>query len=146
MIIFPSLILWLLAFLTLRIDVEDLTNRNRTSVTALLVLVTLFGAISTKEDFPQTSGFKYIDIWFLWYMIGTFLIICHHVVLSNISLIELSDTSITKVRPCHAMKNYFPKKKMQCKEKRKEVVNKIVSALFFLAMIVFNGIYFIIAT
>ena len=146
MIIFPSLILWLLAFLTLRIDVEDLTNRNRTSVTALLVLVTLFGAISTKEDFPQTSGFKYIDIWFLWYMIGTFLIICHHVVLSNISLIELNDTSITKVRPCHAMKNYFPKKKMQCNEKRKEVVNKIVSVLFFLAMIVFNGIYFIIAT
>ena len=74
-IIIPSLVLWLCAMLTLQYDVNDLTNRNRTSVTTLLVLVTLFGAINNKSDFPKTSGFKHIDVWFVWYLINIFLII-----------------------------------------------------------------------
>jgi hypothetical protein len=146
MIIFPSLVLWLLAFLTLRIDVEDLTNRNRTSVTALLVLVTLFGAISNKDDFPQTSGFKYIDVWFLWYLICTFLIICHHVILSNIVVIENEDSAITRVQPIQCRDETNFEKLSKSNARKKELVNKIVNIFFLLAMIIFNSVYFSIAT
>ena len=60
-IIIPSLILWMCAFLTLRVNVEDFSNRNRTAVTELLVFVTFFGSITMKDYFPHTSGFKSID-------------------------------------------------------------------------------------
>ena len=152
MIIFPSLVLYFLAFLTLRIDVEDLTNRNRTSVTALLVLVTLFGAISTKDDFPQTSGFKYIDIWFLWYLTNTFLIICHHVCLSKVASNTCSigkkreDDKIRRVKPLHSMDEVDAEEKEKCRVSKMESINSIVNILFFLGMIIFNAIYFVVAT
>ena len=152
MIIFPSLVLYFVAFLTLRIDVEDLTNRNRTSVTALLVLVTLFGAISTKDDFPQTSGFKYIDIWFLWYLTNTFLIICHHVALSKIGSNTCSvgenkeNDKIKRVRPLHWMEEDDEEELKKSKVSKMESINLIVNILFFLGMITFNAIYFVIAT
>ena len=152
MIIFPSLVLYFVAFLTLRIDVEDLTNRNRTSVTALLVLVTLFGAISTKDDFPQTSGFKYIDIWFLWYLTNTFLIICHHVAISKIGSNTYSfggnkqNDKIKRVKPLHLMEEDDEEELKKSKVSKMESINMIVNILFLLGMIMFNAIYFVIAT
>ena len=146
MIFFPSLVLWLLAFLTLRIDVDDLTNRNRTSVTAMLVLVTLFGAISTKDDFPQTSGFKYIDLWILWYMISTFLIICHHVVLSKILFSKGNIIAVKQAKPLHNMDDFSSGILSELHTKKKELANQIISLVFFIAMIIFNTIYFSIAT
>ena len=152
MIIFPSLVLYLLAFLTLRIDVEDLTNRNRTSVTALLVLVTLFGAISNKDDFPQTSGFKYIDIWFLWYLTNSFLIICHHVFLSSIVTninsfgSKNENETITRVKPLHSVEEIDDEKLKRSKVAKMEFINRIVNIFFLLGMIIFNAVYFSIAT
>ena len=146
MIFFPSLVLWLLAFLTLRIDVDDLTNRNRTSVTAMLVLVTLFGAISTKDDFPQTSGFKYIDLWILWYMISTFLIICHHVVLSKISFSKGNIIAVKQAESLHKMDDFSSGILSELHTKKKELANQTISLVFFIAMIIFNTIYFLIAT
>ena len=143
-IIFPSLILWLCAVLTLRVDIGDLTNRNRTSVTALLVLVTLFGSITNKEDFPKTSGIKYIDLWFLWYLTHIFVIICHHIAISRISIkLENSDGSST-VYPKDAM--YGDKEEIikMMTLKRKKLFNSIMNILLLVSMLAFNIIYFLL--
>ena len=115
-IITPSVVLWLLAFLTLQYDVDDLTNRNRTSVTALLVLVTLFGSLTNKSDFPKTSGFKAIDVWFVWYLINIFLIICHHTVISKI-------TNATEIKRIPMITEDTPN--LDNSVKRKETINAI---------------------
>ena len=129
-IIIPSLVLWLCAMLTLQYDVNDLTNRNRTSVTTLLVLVTLFGAINNKSDFPKTSGFKHIDVWFVWYLINIFLIICHH-------------TAISKI--WKGSKNENAEDTAEAAEggKRKEIINRIISLVLFLLTFSFNVFYFV---
>ena len=86
MIIIPTLIIWLVAFLTLFLDVDDLNNRSQIAVQLLLILVTFFGSISVKDDFPETTSFKYIDAWFLWYFGNLLVIIYYHVVISNLYL------------------------------------------------------------
>ena len=131
---------------------KTFTNRNHTSVTALLVLVTLFGAISTKDDFPQTSGFKYIDIWFLWYLTNTFLIICHHVGLSKVASNMCSfgkkkeNDKICRIKPLHSMDEIDTEEDEKCRVSKMESINSIVNILFFLGMIIFNAIYFVVAT
>ena len=138
-IIIPSLVLWLCAMLTLQYDVNDLTNRNRTSVTTLLVLVTLFGAINNKSDFPKTSGFKHIDVWFVWYLINIFLIICHHTAISKIwkgSKYEISVSSFKN-------KNAEDTSALIQNGKRKEIINRIISIVLFLLTFSFNVFYFV---
>ena len=65
---FQSFLMWFLAYLTLFIKIEDFSNRFMGMVTALLVLVALLASIADK--LPQTSYFKYIDLWFTFYIIN----------------------------------------------------------------------------
>ena len=145
-IITPSLILWLCAILTMQYDVNDLTNRNRTSVTALLVLVMLFGSISNKGDFPKTSGFKHIDVWFVWYLINVFLIMCHHTAISKIS-----KTPKTKIgaKDKHISGIMYGNMKdsavLKSGVKRKEMINLIMTIFLILITILFNVIYVLFA-
>ena len=138
-IIIPSLVLWLCAMLTLQYDVNDLTNRNRTSVTTLLVLVTLFGAINNKSDFPKTSGFKHIDVWFVWYLINIFLIICHHTAISKIWKGSKYEISV----PSFKNENAEDTAAIAHNGKRKEIINRIISIVLFLLTFSFNVFYFV---
>ena len=145
-IITPSLILWLCAILTMQYDVNDLTNRNRTSVTALLVLVMLFGSISNKGDFPKTSGFKHIDVWFVWYLINVFLIMCHHTAISKIS--KNPKTKIgakNKHTSCIMYGNMRDSAVLESVVKRKEMINRIMTIFLILLTILFNVIYVLFA-
>ena len=144
-IITPSLILWLCAILTLQYDVNDLTNRNRTSVTALLVLVTLFGSINNKSDFPKTSDFKHIDIWFVWYLLNIFLIICHHTAISKIS--TKSGNSIRSSNE-HTSGFMYEDVDMALLEKgvrRKKIINRTINITLFSLTFLFNVFYFLLA-
>ena len=146
-IIIPSLILWMVACLTLQENVEDVANRNRTSVTALLVLVTLFGAISNRDDFPKTTGFKYIDAWFLWYLTNIFVIICHHVVLSNVSAILHVGSMFAKVDPLQSMEeNIVEPSQQETKVKKKKIINRVMNVFLLVSMLSFNVFYFVVAT
>ena len=72
----PSMLFWVLAYFTMFLHVDDVSNRTRTSVTLLLVLIALLQTV--KKDFPKTTYYKYVDIWFLWYIFNIFMIsICH---------------------------------------------------------------------
>ena len=143
-IITPSLVLWLCAFLTLQYDVNDLTNRNRTSVTALLVLVTLFGSINNKSDFPKTSGFKHIDVWFVWYLINIFLIICHHTVITKISKVKRNNTS-PMLNYTSALTKQIVKDTEESEKDvtRMEMINRIMNLILFLLTLSFNVLYFL---
>ena len=59
---FPTCLLWLLAYFTIFIYIDNFNNRFMGSVTFLLVLVSLHGSI--VNGLPKTTYFKYIDFSF----------------------------------------------------------------------------------
>ena len=80
---FKTFILWILAYLTLFIPVRNLNERFMGAVTALLVLASLLGTM--EDTLPKSSQMKFIDIWFLWYIINIFFIIIFHVIIENLN-------------------------------------------------------------
>ena len=80
----PTILFWFLAYLTLYFNIDDINNRSRTSVTVLLVVVSLFSSV--KEDFPKTTYFKFVDLWFFWYVVNIFIIISVHIILENVDI------------------------------------------------------------
>ena len=144
-IFIPTLILSTLAHITLFLHIEDFTNRNRISVTVLLCLITLFGTLSIKEDFPKTTEFKYVDVWFLWYLGNTFLINCHHVMMD-----KLSRTSQTRILSARSLSERMTKEETLRNLKEfwrfPKIMNYIAVAFFFAVNLSFNVVYFSIAT
>ena len=80
----PTLVLWLFGYSTLFIEPNEdgFSDRFIGAGTALLVIVTLLNAINT--DLPKTSYMKYIDLWFMWHVISTFLMIAYHIILNRL--------------------------------------------------------------
>jgi hypothetical protein len=130
----PSIALWTLGFLTLFLNVEDFTNRNRISVTVLLCLFTLFGSLTIKQEFPKTTEFRYVDVWFLWYMTNVFLINCHHLLIDKIHQIETRGY----LQPINREKSFHNEKSFW---KSPKIVNAIGIVFFVSATIIFNVFY-----
>ena len=130
--IFPTWLLFLLAYSTVFINLENFNNRFMGSVTSLLVLTSLLGSINS--GLPKTSYFKYIDLWFLWHITIIFLIIMHHVMVDNVSrsrnlsMVNSMDPSINKV--------------LAIKTSEKVFLNKIAIWVFPFINLLFNIIYF----
>ena len=143
-IIFPSYILWNMAYLTLFIKIEDFTNRNRISVTLLLALITLFGSVSMRDDFPTTSYFKYIDIWFMWYLTNLVMIIALHICVEKF----IDGTAKIDLRiqpqPMPDVGGEAARKEQAMIKIRR--INKAALISFAIAMIVFNFTYFYLTT
>ena len=96
----PTVLFWFLAYLTLYFNIDDINNRSRTSVTVLLVLISLLSSV--KNDFPKTTYFKYVDLWFFWYVGNTFVIISLHIILENVDIPVSNhekDSQINQVSP-----------------------------------------------
>ncbi|XP_069974759.1 glutamate-gated chloride channel alpha-like [Penaeus vannamei] len=72
----PTTLINLISFATFCFKWFDFQNRIIVSLTALLVLSTLFGQIA--EHLPRTSYFKLIDIWFFFSILFSFVIIIIH--------------------------------------------------------------------
>ena len=136
MIFFPSCLLWALAYASLLIKVDDFTNRNRMSITVLLALVTLFGSTSIKQDFPTTTYFKYIDLWFTWYLTSIFLIIVHHTMIGR--MIELAQETQNKTLPLR-MDNLDVIKELNTNVARAETINRLALIIFLFSTVSFNA-------
>ena len=140
----PSFAVWLLAYLTLFINVEDFTNRNRISITLLLSLITLFASVSLREDFPTTAYFKYIDIWFMWYLINLFLIITAHIFLAK--FLDLSTRNGTGVQSYSiAVEEKEETEDVNVKKQAMPIIRWINRASLLvcpIAMLLFNLVYF----
>ena len=80
----PTVILWLFVYSTLFISPNEngFNNRFMGSGTALLLIATLINTV--KGDLPKTAYMKFIDIWFLWHIISSLIIIVYHIVLDRI--------------------------------------------------------------
>ena len=74
---FEPFIFWVIAYFTLYINIEDFSNRFMGGLTSLLVLAALLSTI--KTSLPQTSYFKDIDVWFLFFIMNIVFIIFVHI-------------------------------------------------------------------
>ena len=133
----PSILFWVLAYCTLFMDIDDISNRSRTAVTVLLVLISLLQTV--KRDFPKTTYFKYIDLWFLWYTSNIFLITVFHVLLLNCNLI-LTTKNPDIVIPFESTEKAEKHENMDNSAKKK--LNKIAVFLLPILMVSFNVVYF----
>ncbi|XP_068226308.1 uncharacterized protein [Palaemon carinicauda] len=77
----PSLILLIISYLTLFFRTNFFDLKIMASLTALLVLATLFAQASSS--LPQTSYFKMVDIWLLFCVMMTFLVIIFHILIDK---------------------------------------------------------------
>ena len=74
----PTTLINIISFATFSFKWFDFENRVMVSLTALLVLSTLFS--QTSDSLPKTSYFKLIDVWFFSSILFTFLTIMTHTV------------------------------------------------------------------
>ena len=154
---FPTFMLWMLAYATLFIKLEDFGDRIMVTITALLVLASLLGSIS--EDLPTTSYFKFIDVWFLWYLINIFIITVYHILLDMVKDDE-DDVIIhhhlnngekkgNQIIPITVQKDKEEKCKKCGNNGRKigkEKINEMAIIIFPICTIIFNFVYFILST
>ena len=133
---FPTWLIWLLAYLTFYIDLQNFNNRFMGSVTSLLVLASLLN--SMQRNLPKTSYFKYVDLWFLWYIINSISMIAAHVVIS-----KLHDSELSGSVPLAWTDKTIDVSEDQTSKREK--ANRIAKVLFPLLTIPFNIIYFIVS-
>ena len=141
---FPTCLLWLLSYFTMFIDTANFNNRFMGSVTFLLVLVSLRGAIVNR--LPKTSHFMYIDLWFLWYITNLFLIIANHIIVDRDA--GVSKQPIKMVRPTSSriFANYKDTTTTDVtSDQKRRNLNKIAILLFPSLTICFNISYFILS-
>ena len=151
---FPSFLLWVLAYSTLLIKTDDFTDRIMVTVTSLLVLVSLLASVSNA--LPVTSYFKYIDLWFVYYVSGIFMITVYHILLDMVetssqeSKENLKNTRIFRISPFNpndkVKKDHeydVPSKRPQ---ERKTWINGIALIMFPAITVVFNLVYFLLTT
>ena len=147
----PSILFWILAYCTIFLDIDDVSNRSRTSVTVLLVLLSLLQTV--KEDFPKTTYYKLIDVWFLWYIANIFVIIFYQILIPRIKsrigeMMEKSKSS-NQVYPfgtdLELEKNLTMIKNDSTMDVLKRI-NKSLAITFPILFSIFNIIYFQISS
>ena len=124
----PTILLWFLACFTLFIDIGNFSDRFVGTVTTLLVLVALLSSLS--DDMPKTSYFKFIDLWFLWYISAILMITVYHIFLNHI--------------PNNKVEYILDGKKVQKLSKRAKV-NRIAIVIFAISTLVFDIVYFLMS-
>ena len=126
----PSILLWSLAYSTLFIDLDDFSDRFMGTITALLVLVSLLSSVN--EELPKTSYFKFIDLWFLWYISSILFITLFHIFLNHICKNKIRDQNQTM-----NMNDGIQEIKRSLKYK----VNRFAMVLFASVKIIFIVVY-----
>ena len=95
------------------LDIDDINNRSRTSVTVLLVVVSLLSSV--KEDFPKTTYFKYVDLWFFWYVVNIFIIISVHIILENVDIpVSMDSDKVETIMVQPIKRTSSPKRSLFC--------------------------------
>ncbi|XP_068246228.1 uncharacterized protein [Palaemon carinicauda] len=85
----PTFLMVVISYSTLYFNLEDFNDRIMVSLTALLVLATLFTQIS--ETTPKTSYLKLLDVWFVVTIFINFSIIIILVVINHLNMQEAKD-------------------------------------------------------
>ena len=139
-IFIPTFLLWFLAYLTTFLEIVDLSNKSRISVTLMLVVISLMG--STRYDIPKTSYLKYIDLWFLWYIMNVFCIICHHIIIERFDTIwQLCRGDKNLVNVASTSGSHRIGQRLRMGDAR-DNLNRCALILFPVITAIFNLIYF----
>ncbi|XP_063885586.1 uncharacterized protein LOC135113890 [Scylla paramamosain] len=77
----PSLILLVISYVSLFFRPHIFEVRVMTTLTALLVMATLFTQVSSS--LPKTSYFKMVDVWLLFCIVISFMVIIFHAIIDN---------------------------------------------------------------
>ncbi|KAK7085404.1 hypothetical protein SK128_011916, partial [Halocaridina rubra] len=93
----PTFLMVIIAYSTLFFDLDDFNDRIMVSLTALLVLATLFTQIS--ETTPRTSYLKLLDVWFVATIFMNFAIVILLVVINFLKMKETRDTVTHITKP-----------------------------------------------
>ena len=151
---FPSFLLWVLAYSTLLIKTDDFTDRIMVTVTSLLVLVSLLGSVS--NDLPVTSYFKYIDLWFIYYVSGIFMLTVYHILLDMVDENpqgtegNLKKEKLFRVSPLNPKKQFSKDdaniKTLDGARRKKDRINLIGLIIFPVLTTIFNLLYFLSTT
>ena len=133
------------------LDIDDVSNRSRTSVTVLLVLLSLLQTV--KEDFPKTTYYKLIDVWFLWYIANIFVIIFYQILIpqikSRIGEMLNKSRSSNDVFPFKTDLELEKHQTMNPNDSTMDVmkrINKALAITFPILFSIFNIIYFQISS
>ena len=141
----PSLLFWVLAYFTMFLDIDDISNRSRTSVTLLLVLIALLQTV--KKDFPKTTYYKYVDIWFLWYVFNIFMVSLYHIILPKMRGKARKENAALKDTEMEKKTNAWPDMSQAIDSATKiEKLNVVVVIITPLIMLAFNIVYFFLTT
>ena len=135
----PTFLLGLLGYSTIFIDTKRPGDRFKGSATMILVLATWISVIS--GELPKTSYIKLIDIWFVWHVTTTFLIVVYHVVLDRI-FTKPALFMITTVSPQQKNKNDGFDMVTQGSIDKITLLNKSIIATFTVIYFAFYFVYF----
>ncbi|XP_045611201.2 LOW QUALITY PROTEIN: uncharacterized protein [Procambarus clarkii] len=128
----PTFLMVLICYSTFYFELDDFNDRIMVSLTALLVLATLFTQITTTT--PKTSYLKLLDIWFVACILVNFSIVILLVVINYLKIHE-SDNIVVP---------FSKKKTMYQTPERSRKINYfcrvIIPILLFILIIVYVGI------
>ena len=111
------------------------------SVTVMLVMATWISVIS--GDLPTTSYVKLIDIWFVWHLSISFVVVIYHIFLDRMNS-SSATFPISEVKP--RSQDYDEEvTNMKLKNSNIKIVNKRGATVFSLVNLTFYIIYFIIS-
>ncbi|XP_066985092.1 uncharacterized protein [Macrobrachium rosenbergii] len=78
----PTLVLLMISYMSLFVRTDMFDTRMMAALTVQLVIATLFSQVSSS--LPKTSYFKMVDVWFMFCIAITFIVILFHGIIDNI--------------------------------------------------------------
>ena len=129
--------MWFLAYLTLFIEIEDFSNRFMGMVKAWLVLAALLASMADR--LPQTSYFKYIDLWFTFYIINIIALIMLAIFVN--AIFKQDDPMFVSKKVVNQQVGINP----ESKRKRAIEYNNIAKILFPAIVALFSILYFFLS-
>ncbi|XP_068236921.1 uncharacterized protein [Palaemon carinicauda] len=139
----PTFVLLVISYITLFVRTDMFDVRMMGGLTVQLVIATLFSQVS--ESLPKTSYFKMVDVWLLFCIGITFLIIIFHTIIDNVIYdghsLERDASAISRIawKPILTKGNGgFSPKTSQSRGERVVRYSKIIVLISF---IVFNVSY-----
>ena len=125
----PTFLMVVICWLTFYFPIDDFNDRIMVSLTALLVLATLFAQIT--QTTPNTSCLKVLDVWFVACIVAVFLIASCHVYINSLGN-SYAPTS------CGRNALFYDSKAVAHHKQKAAAMNKLLSRLAIFVGILFK--------
>lgn len=130
----PTFLMVLISYSTFYFEMDDFNDRIMVSLTALLVLATLFTQIT--ETTPKTSFLKLLDIWFVSCILINFTIVIMLVII-NVQRVRDNDSLVMPFSK--KKKKMFPAAAQNRSQKMNTFSQIIVPIVLFVLVMVYVG-------